>query len=60
MGRKKKMKTGEKFDIRLRIDSDDHELIALEADLDDRSVASFIRTIVMKEVHRRRAERGEK
>jgi predicted HicB family RNase H-like nuclease len=52
MGRKK-MKTEEKFDIRLRVDADLHERIQGAADQEGNSVAAFIRAAVVKELNRR-------
>jgi uncharacterized protein (DUF1778 family) len=55
MGRKK-MKTEEKVDIRLRMDAEQARLIQEAADEEGNSVAAFIRAIVMKEVNRRKKE----
>lgn len=51
MGRKK-MKTEEKIDIRLRVDSDLHERIQNAADQEGNSVAAFIRSAVVRELKR--------
>jgi predicted HicB family RNase H-like nuclease len=56
MGRKK-MKTDEKFDIRLRVDSELHQRIQDAADQEGNSVAAFIRAAVVKELKRR--EKGD-
>lgn len=58
MGRKK-MKTAEKIDIRLRVDSDLHERIQAAADQEGNSVAAFIRSAVVKELNRRERDAGE-
>ena len=58
MGRKK-MKTEEKIDIRLRVDSDLHEKIQAAADQEGNSVAAFIRSAVVKELRRREKEATE-
>ncbi len=56
MGRKKKMKTEEKIDIRLRVDGDLHQRIQDAADQEGNSVAAFIRAAVVKELKRREKE----
>jgi len=56
MGRKKNMKTEEKIDIRLRVDSDLHQRIQDAADQEGNSVAAFIRAAVVKELKRREKE----
>jgi predicted HicB family RNase H-like nuclease len=55
MGRKK-MKTEEKIDIRLRVDGDLHRRIQEAADQEGNSVAAFIRAAVVKELKRREHE----
>jgi uncharacterized protein (DUF1778 family) len=57
MGRKKRMKTDEKIDIRLRVDSDLYRKIQEAAEAEGNSVAAFIRAATVKEL--RRLERGE-
>jgi predicted HicB family RNase H-like nuclease len=57
MGRKK-MKPEEKFDIRLRVDSELHQRIQAAADQEGNSVAAFIRAAVVKELKRRERENG--
>lgn len=49
---RKKMKTEDKFDIRLRVDESLHQRIAKAADEAELSVAAFIRTSVVKELRR--------
>lgn len=58
MGRKK-VKTDEKFDIRLRVDAELHERIQEAADQEGNSVAAFIRSAVVKELKRRERGAGE-
>jgi uncharacterized protein (DUF1778 family) len=55
MGRKK-VKTAEKIDIRLRVDDDLHQRIQAAADAEGNSVAAFIRTAVVRELKRREKE----
>jgi predicted HicB family RNase H-like nuclease len=55
MGRKK-MKTEEKIDIRLRVDSELHQRIQDAADQEGNSVAAFIRSAVVKELKRQEKE----
>jgi predicted HicB family RNase H-like nuclease len=55
MGRKK-MKTEEKIDIRLRVDEELHARIQAAADQEGNSVAAFIRAAVVKELKRREKE----
>jgi predicted HicB family RNase H-like nuclease len=55
MGRKR-VKTEEKIDIRLRVDSELHERIQTAADQEGNSVAAFIRAAVVKELKRRERE----
>ncbi len=52
MGRKK-MKTDDKVDIRLRMDGDLHQRIFDAAEQEGNSVAAFIRSAVVKELKRR-------
>jgi uncharacterized protein (DUF1778 family) len=56
MGRKK-VKTDEKTDIRLRVDGELAARIQEAAEEEGNSVAAFIRSAVLKELKRR--ERGE-
>ncbi len=58
MGRKR-VKTEEKIDIRLRVDSDLCERIQNAADQEGNSVAAFIRAAVVKELNRREREAAE-
>ena len=51
MGRKK-MKTGEKFDVRLRMDEALHKRIAEAAKAEGNSIAAFIRSAVVKELNK--------
>ncbi len=60
MGRKKVTKSAEKVDVRLRMDADFAAVIQTEVDRDQIAVAAFIRQAIVKEIERRRAERGEK
>ena len=55
MGRKK-VKTEEKVDIRLRVDGDLHQRIQDAADQEGNSVAAFVRSAVVKELKRREKE----
>jgi len=55
MGRKK-MKPDERFDIRLRVDSELHKRIQSAADTEGNSIAAFIRSAVVKELKRRERE----
>jgi predicted HicB family RNase H-like nuclease len=55
MGRKK-VKTEEKVDIRLRMDGELHERILKAASQEGNSVAAFIRAAVVKELKRRERE----
>jgi predicted HicB family RNase H-like nuclease len=62
MARKKakaKMKTEERIDVRLRMDSELHEKIQAAADQEGNSVAAFIRSAVVKELKRREREAAE-
>lgn len=59
MGRKK-MKTEEKIDIRIRVDEDLQQRIQAAADLEGNSVAAFIRSAVVKELNRRDSEGGKR
>lgn len=59
MGRKK-MKTAEKTDIRLRVDADLAQRIQQAADQEGNSVAAFIRAAVVKELKRREQEETPK
>jgi uncharacterized protein (DUF1778 family) len=59
MGRKKKMQTQEKIDIRLRVDGDLHQRIQEAADAEGNSVAAFIRAAVVKELKRRERENAD-
>ena len=58
MGRKK-MKTDEKIDIRLRVDGELQQRIQAAADQEGNSVAAFIRAAVVKELKRREKEAAE-
>lgn len=58
MGRKK-MKTEEKIDIRLRVDGELHRRIQAAADQEGNSVAAFIRSAVVRELKRREKEGDE-
>lgn len=58
MGRKK-VKTEEKIDIRLRVEPDLHERIQVAAGEANNSVAAFIRDAVVKELKRREKEGRE-
>jgi len=55
MGRKK-VKTDEKVDVRLRMDTELAERIQEAAEQEGNSVAAFIRSAVVKELNRRDAE----
>jgi uncharacterized protein (DUF1778 family) len=55
MGRKK-VKTDEKVDIRLRVDADLARRVQEAADQEGNSVAAFIRAAVVKELKRRERE----
>lgn len=55
MGRKK-MRTAEKIDIRLRMDAKLQRQIQAAADREGNSVAAFIRSAVVKELKRREQE----
>lgn len=55
MGRKQ-MRPEEKFDIRLRVDTDLHKRIQAAADTEGNSIAAFIRAAVVKELKRRERE----
>lgn len=59
MGRKK-MKTGEKVDLRLRVDSDLARQIQRLADEDRTTVAAFVRALIVKELKQRKKEGGTK
>ena len=59
MGRKK-VKTEEKIDIRLRVDSELQRRIQAAADEEGNTVAAFIRAAVGKELKRREKEAGER
>jgi uncharacterized protein (DUF1778 family) len=59
MGRKK-MKTEEKIDIRIRVDEELQHRIQAAADLEGNSVAAFIRSAVVKELNRRDAEKPKR
>jgi predicted HicB family RNase H-like nuclease len=56
MGRKRAVKTAEKFDIRLGVDEELHRRIQAAADAESNSVAAFIRSAVVKELKRRERE----
>ncbi|MHC5538535.1 YlcI/YnfO family protein [Singulisphaera rosea] len=58
MGRKK-VRTEDKIDIRLRVDEDLHNRIQAAADQEGNSVAAFIRSAVVKELKRREKEASE-
>jgi uncharacterized protein (DUF1778 family) len=51
MGRKK-MKTEEKIDIRLRVDSEFQQRVQAAADREGNSVAAFIRTAIVEKLTR--------
>jgi uncharacterized protein (DUF1778 family) len=55
MGRKK-VKTREKIDIRLRMDADLQRRIQAAADEEGNTVAAFVRAAVVKELKRRERE----
>jgi uncharacterized protein (DUF1778 family) len=58
MGRKK-VKTEEKIDIRLRVDSELYDRIQAAANQEGNSVAAFIRAAVVRELKRREREEGD-
>lgn len=58
MGRKK-VKTEERIDVRLRVDGDLHRRIQEAADQEGNSIAAFIRSAVVKELKRREKESAE-
>ena len=58
MGRKK-MKTAEKIDIRLRVDDALHDRIQKAAEQEGNSVAAFIRAAVVKELKLRERDKAE-
>lgn len=58
MGRKK-MKTDEKVDIRLRVDEELHQRIQAAADQEGNSVAAFIRSAIVKELKRRQRDESD-
>lgn len=55
MGRKK-MKTDEKVDMRIRLDADLMEQIKTVADEDGLAMAAWVRSLILKELKRRRRE----
>jgi predicted HicB family RNase H-like nuclease len=57
--KKRKMKTEEKIDIRLRVDDELHRRIQAAADQEGNSVAAFIRSAVVRELKRREREATE-
>lgn len=58
MGRKK-MKTGEKVEIRLRVDESLADRIQKAADQEGNSIAAFVRSATVKELERREKGRAE-
>lgn len=58
MGRKK-MKTEEKIDIRLRVDAEFQKRVQDAADREGNSVAAFIRTAVVEKLNRIEKGAGE-
>jgi hypothetical protein len=56
MARKKKVKVKEKVEIRLRLDGDIHDEVNAIAEEERIPIAAYIRSLVMADLKRRKAE----